>query len=480
MKQSEAYTTLASLGVLLPRILIPAEGIDIGSWAVIACDQYTSEPDYWDKAARIAEGKPSTLHCVLPELYLKSEKAGEAITGIQKTMRRYLAGGILRSLPPGLILVDRSTPYHASRKGVVLALDMEHYDYARGSRSLIRPTEGTIVERLPPRIRIRRDAPIELPHIMVLIDDKRGETLGRLFEIASGEKPVYEGELMMDSGCVSGRFLPAEKAESALAEALVALRKESGHPEILFAMGDGNHSLAAAKAAWEEIKPLLSPGERQIHPARYALVEIVNLYDPGIEFHPIHRVLAGVNPAEFFAFLEKKSGFSLKRTSTFAETESLCAAAWKTEDAEVFTAGVLAAGEPALLRFPKNGAALPTAAAQNLLEEFSARGSSSGNRGNGGNTENGKIDYIHGRDSFFSLCSEKTSLGLFLPALQKSNLFPLVLRDGVLPRKAFSIGEAPEKRFYLEARYIGRDTTERDTTEKDTPERDMAGRDTTP
>jgi hypothetical protein len=444
MVQSESRAALASCGVLLPEILIPAEGIDIRSWAVIACDQYTSQPEFWDRAARIVEGKPSTLRCILPELYLKSGKTGEAAATIKKAMTDYLADGVLRPLPPGLILVDRSTPYHASRRGMVLALDMECYDYTPESRSLIRPTEGTIVERLPPRIRIRRDAVIELPHIMVLIDDEQNAVLGGLFELARGERPVYEGDLMMNCGHISGRFLPSHKAQGLLAEGLAALQKNSSHPEILFAMGDGNHSLAAAKAAWQEIRAPLSPVERESHPARYALVEVVSLYDPGIEFHPIHRVLEGVHPAAFFAFLEKKPGFSLKKTASFAETESLCASAWKNEDREtVFTIGVLAAGESALLRFPKDGAILPTAAAQKLLEEFSSA-----------EGEEGKIDYIHGTDSLFSLCSGKTSLGLFLPALPKSKLFPIVRRDGVLPRKAFSIGEAPEKRFYLEARRI--------------------------
>ncbi|MDR1626637.1 MAG: DUF1015 domain-containing protein [Spirochaetia bacterium] len=452
MAKNDSNAMLASLGVLVPEILVPAEGVDIGSWAVIACDQYTSEPEYWDKVARVAEGKPSALHCVLPELYLGSEKAEGAIAAIQKTMGDYVASGILRPLPPGLVLVERSTPYHALRRGVMLALDMERYDYRPGTSSLIRPTEGTIVERLPPRIRIRRDAALELPHIMVLIDDRQDEALGRLFGLAAAGRPVYDGELMLGCGRVRGRFLEAGKAGPALAEALGALQKESGHPQLLFAMGDGNHSLAAAKAAWEEIRPGLSPGERERHPARHALVEIVNLYDPGVEFHPIHRVLTGADPRRFFAFLGQKPGFVLKKTSSFEETKSLCAAAWEDGDGQAFfTLGLLSAGETALLRIPRDGAALPTAAAQRLLEEFCSGGGGEGSTG--GKTE-GKIDYIHGGDSLFSLCAGGQALGVLLPGLPKSELFPLVLRDGTLPRKAFSIGEAPEKRFYLEARRI--------------------------
>jgi hypothetical protein len=446
MVKNDSDAILGSLGVLVPEILVPSEGVDIGAWAVIACDQYTSEPEYWENVARLVGDKPSALRCVLPELYLGSERTGEAIAAIKKTMNEYMASGILRPLPPGIMLVDRSTPCHASRRGMMLALDMEHYDYRPGTQSLIRPTEGTIVERLPPRIRIRSDAALELPHIMVLIDDRRDEALGRLFELASDEKPVYDGELMMGCGRVQGRFVGAENAKPVLAEALEALRKESGHPQMLFALGDGNHSLAAAKAAWEQIKPGLSPAERERHPARHALAEIVNLYDPGIEFHPIHRVLAGADPARFFAFLGKKPGFVLKKTSSFEETQGLCADAWKNGDAQEFcTVGLLSAGQTALLRFPREGAALPTAAAQTLLEEFRAAGGA-------GNA--GEIDYIHGEAALFSLCRRDAALGVLLPAFPKSKLFPLVFREGALPRKAFSIGEAPEKRFYLEARRI--------------------------
>ncbi|MDR1932991.1 MAG: DUF1015 domain-containing protein [Spirochaetales bacterium] len=437
MEISQAFMCLESFGVLLPEILIPAAGIDIGEWAVIACDQYTSEPEYWNRAARIAEGKPSALHCILPELYLHSDRADSAIAAIKNTMKDYLARGILRPLPPGLILVDRKTPFHKSRRGVALALDMEHYDYKPGSQSLIRPTEGTIVERLPPRVKIRRDAALELSHVMVLIDDPKNELMGELFDMAAGETPVYEGELMLGGGSVTGRWLSAEKAAPHLAESLSVLSRGAGN--LLFAMGDGNHSLATAKAVWEETKPSLSAQQRKNHPLRYALAEVVNLYDPGLEFHAIHRIIKEINPADFFSFLRGKPGFTLETTSSADETAALCAAG---RGPDTFTAGLLSRGEYAVIRFRKAGAIIPTGIIQSLIEEFQG-------------AHGGKIDYIHGGDSLFALSAGENTAGLLLPALSEDKLFPAVIQDGVLPRKTFSLGEAPEKRFYLEGRRIG-------------------------
>jgi hypothetical protein len=314
---------------------------------------------------------------------------------------------------------------------------MELYDYKPGSKSLIRPTEGTIASRLPPRIRIRKDAAIELPHIMVLIDDAKNEVLSGLSSLAAKEDILYDGDLMMGGGRVTGCFVPAEKASPVLAQSLSSLMRAGGKNNLLFAMGDGNHSLATAKAVWEGIKPALSPAQQKTHPARHALVEIVNLYDPGIEFHPIHRILSGVNPEEFFAFLRKKPGFTLRQTADFAETENLCRAE-NARGENLFHAGILSQKNKAVLSFEKKNAFLPTGIIQSTLEEF----------------QRGKIDYIHGRDSLFALSEREAAVGLLLPALPKEKLFSVVIQDGALPRKAFSIGEAPEKRFYLEGRRI--------------------------
>jgi hypothetical protein len=412
----------------------------MGAWAVIACDQYTSEPEYWDRAARIAQGKASALHCILPELYLHSRGAQAAAAAIKKTMKDYLERGIFRVLPPGLVLVDRKTPFHASRRGMTLALDMEHYDYRPGTSSLIRPTEGTIEERLPPRIKIRKGAALELPHIMVLIDDPRNEILEPLFDMAAREAPVYDADLMLDGGHITGRWLPAQKAAPHLARALTALKERGGLGGFLFAMGDGNHSLATAKAVWEEIKPSLSGEEQKTHPLRHALVEVVNLYDPGIEFHAIHRLITEIHPADFFAFLRQRPDFTLSTPDTPAAVFAAREEASRSLS-EAFAAGVLSPGENALLFFQKNEKLLPTAAIQNLLEEFLR-------------AHKGKIDYIHGEQSLAALSRRDGSAGILLPALPKEQLFPVVLKEGVLPRKTFSLGEAPEKRFYVEARRI--------------------------
>jgi hypothetical protein len=447
MTQSDAYAALAALGVFLPEILVPAEGIDISSWAVIACDQYTSEPEYWRSVADWVGNKPSTLHCILPELLLESAGAEEAINGIKKTMAAYLKTGIVRSLPPGLILTERATPFHPSRRGMVLALDMERYDYKPGAESLIRPTEGTILERIPPRVKIRREAALELPHIMVLIDDPQNSVIDGLFRAAASEPPLYEGDLMLGSGHIRGYFLAAEKAAPVLAESLSSLRERGGKGNFLFAVGDGNHSLATAKAVWEEKKALLPPEARTGHPARYALAEIVNLYDPGIEFRPIHRILTGIPAADFFAFIRRKPGFSLEKKASFAETEAACAPPPAFQPVHpgsrspVYHAGILSRNGQAVLSFAKDGSFLPTGIIQDILGQFLRE-------------HPGKIDYIHGRDSLFALSARENSAGILLPALLKEELFPAVIRGGVLPRKAFSLGEAPEKRFYLEARKV--------------------------
>ncbi|MCL1818235.1 MAG: DUF1015 domain-containing protein [Spirochaetaceae bacterium] len=440
MDFSEASLQLAELGVLLPEILVPRTGSDIGTWAVIACDQYSSEPEYWNKVSEAVGSSPSAFHCILPELYLDSPRAEEYVTFIIKgKMREYLDAGIFRGLAPGLVLVDRATPHHASRRGMVVALDMECYDFRQGTKSLIRPTERTIVERIPPRVKIRKGAALELPHIMVLMDDPKNEVLDPLFALAGNEEPVYQGELMLGSGHITGRWLSAEKAAPLLAESLGALRSRGRKHNLLFAMGDGNHSLATAKAVWEEAKLLLTAEQRKTHPLRYALVEIVNLYDPGIEFHPIHRILTGVNPAEFFAFLRKKRGLRLEDTRSVEETTAAMAS---RQEKNAFTAGLLSSREKAILVFKKEKSFLPTGKIQDLLEEFRR-------------DKGGKIDYIHGEASLTALANHEDNVGILLPCLPRDKLFPVVIAEGVLPSKAFSLGEAPEKRFYIEARRIG-------------------------
>ena len=291
-----------SVGVLVPSVLLPRTGTDYSKWAVVACDQYTSQPAYWEEAEALVADAPSTLKLILPEAYLGKPGEAERIQKIQRAMRTYLDTGVLREQEQGFVLVRREAE-GKTRLGLILALDLEEYDYAKGSQTLIRATEGTIVERIPPRLRIREGAPMELPHILVLIDDP-GRTVIEPLAVQADKLPLlYDTELMLGGGHVTGRLVADPELIGNVLGALAVLNDADafqakygqGHKPMLFAMGDGNHSFATAKAAWEQLKPTLSEAERKDHPARFALVEIENVHDEGIVFEPIHRVLFGVD-----------------------------------------------------------------------------------------------------------------------------------------------------------------------------------------
>ena len=284
-------------GFRLPRLCLPRPGIDLSKWAVIACDQYTSEPDYWSKVAHEVGDAPSSLHLIFPEAYLESADAPARIARIQETMRGYLAEGLLPERE-GAIYVERSLGHHL-RRGLMLELDLEHYDFSSRSTSLIRPTEGTIVARLAPRIEVRRGAELELPHILVLIDDPDRTVIEPIGAAAKTLTKLYDIELMLGGGHVAGYAVDAAHSERAV-HALQALARPqvfakrygvpAETPPMLFAVGDGNHSLATAKSIWDQLKASLGMG----HPSRYALVEVINIHDPALEFAPIHRLLFGV------------------------------------------------------------------------------------------------------------------------------------------------------------------------------------------
>ncbi len=436
--------SLAALGVALPEILVPGDGVDIRNWSVIACDQYTSEPEYWERVARETAGIPSTFHCVFPETYLENGDPEGRIRSIRRAMTEYAGSGVLKALPPGIVLVERSTPFHESRRGIVLALDLDLYDFRPGSSSLIRPTEGTILERLPIRVRIRRDAPLEFPHILILVDDPEKTVIEPLFADASSFPIIYDSDLMAGAGHVTGRFIPAHTAAPRLAGSLEALlrpgrlRNRYGREDrLLFAVGDGNHSLAAAKSVWEEKKLHLSPAEAASHPGRFALVEVVNLFDPGIQFEPIHRILTGVDPSDFFRHLRSRGGCMLTPAQPGESEDLLGGAPGPFDDV-----AIIAGGRSTFLTFPDNGGGRPAGVVDRIIDEYI------------GAVKKGRTDYIHGRESLVTLCENADAVGFLLPSLRKDMLFPIIARDGVLPRKAFSIGEASEKRFYLEGRRI--------------------------
>ncbi|MDA8426678.1 MAG: DUF1015 domain-containing protein [Treponema sp.] len=437
------------LGLRVPEVYLPSAATDLSTWAVVACDQYSSERDYWNRVETTVSGASSTLNLVFPEAFLEDADKADRISRIQSTMHDYLARGVLESRGEGFILVERYTPYERKpRVGLVVAVDLEKYEYGRASRSLIRPTEGTIVERLPPRMQIRRGAPLELPHIMLLVDDPKRSLIEPLYDHRSTLPKLYDFELMLGSGRVRGWQVKEPARLERFAAALEALadpaayRTKYGRDDVLlFAVGDGNHSLATAKAIWEETKKE-RPGDPDLatHPARWALVELVNIYDEGLPFHPIHRVLFGVDESRFFADLavyqEHKVEKSRDAASAFAAAEGNSGASHRVAFVSSKGSG--------LLTFPRPRANLAVGTIQEFLDAFLKA-----NPGVG-------IDYIHGRESLEALAVKPGNLGLYLPPLDKAGFFGTVIRDGVMPRKTFSMGEAPEKRFYVEARKIVR------------------------
>ncbi len=437
------------IGVQVPNILLPQKNVDMRRWAVIACDQYTSDPAYWHRLEQWVGAAPSTLQLIFPEVYLEDGDSEARIAAINRAMEDYLADGTLAEQPPGFILVDRQTPVVESRKGLVLALDLEHYDYNRGAQSLIRATEGTILDRLPPRIEVRKNAPIELPHIMVLIDDPEAtviEPLGR-----ENLETVYDFELSGNGGHLKGYRVDRPELIRQVATALEQLADPEAYREkyavdgavMLYAMGDGNHSFATAKAIWEKLKSSAAdPAAVMNHPARYALVELVNVHDPGLEFEAIHRVLFNVNCVylkqrmqDFFA--GRGTPLSFDVCADLAAAKDIVA---EQDNAHAFA--VVLGGKYGVCRVENPEYTLAVATLQAFLDHFLEEHSSV------------RIDYIHGEQAVTDLGGRVGQAGFYLPAISKHDLFRTIVRDGALPRKTFSMGEADEKRYYLESRKI--------------------------
>lgn len=437
------------IGLLLPNILLPAKPIDMQRWAVIACDQYTSDRAYWRRLEEQIGAAPSTLKLIFPEVYLEDADVEERIRAINQAMADYLAKGLLEELPASMILVERRTPHVPSRKGLVVALDLERYDYRPGSQSLIRATEGTIVERLPPRIKVREHAPIELPHIMVLIDDPQCTVIEPLF--AEKLDKVYDFELLNDSGHLSGYRVHQPQLVSQVVQALERLADPDSYSQrynvegevMLYAMGDGNHSFATAKAIWERIKEQAGdPRQVMDHPARFALVELVNIHDPGLEFEAIHRVLFNVERValqdamrDYFA--ARQTPLILTSCADFQSARDMVA---QVEGAHTFV--LVLPGAFFACRIENPEFTLEVASLQAFLDDFLRR------------NPKVRIDYIHGEREVTEFGSQNSNAGFYLPAISKHDFFRTIVVDGALPRKTFSMGEADEKRFYLECRRI--------------------------
>jgi hypothetical protein len=442
---------LAALGVAIPAILLPRSGVDLSKWAVIACDQFTQDPAYWEAVTETVGASPSTLNLIFPELNLAKPDREERIRAIHRSMASYLGDGTLADPLRACVYVERTSPHHQCRRGLVLAIDLERYDWQGDSLPLIRSTEGTVPERLPPRMAVRRAAPLETPHILLLIDDEADSLIPALGERAKKGKRLYQTALMLGSGEISGWALEDETGRQALAEGLGELARRSaaryGSPEdkpFLFAVGDGNHSLAAAKAVWDEYKAA-HPDEEglDLHPARYALVEVENIYDPGIAFEPIHRIVFDIPLEQVRSALSKLPGFTGYDVGGPEELARLVAS-----PAAGNRYGLIGGGRHILVETTATGIA--TEALQPLLDRMADKAGLSGKDA---------IDYIHGKDELFRIAGasgEKPAVGILLPPVKKSGLFQTVAGSGPLPRKSFSMGEAEEKRFYLECRRLFR------------------------
>lgn len=397
-------------------ILIPKVS-DMTKWSVVACDQYTSEPEYWQKVEETVGGYPSTLRLILPEIYLGKPDTENRIKTINRTIREYIAAGVFRELKNAMIYVERVQSDGKLRQGIVGAIDLEEYDYRVGSKSQVRATEATVVERIPPRLEIRKDADIELPHIMILIDDPAKAVIEPFAAKKASLEKVYDFELMAGGGSISGYAL-GEDDISAVDSALGKLGEGS---EMLFAMGDGNHSLATAKEHYETLKRENPDVDFSNHPARYALCEIVNLRSPALEFEAIHRIVRVDDPYKFIF----EMSLALELSGVPSEQHVKIHRNYTVRD----------------LYINKPSSDLAVGSVQAFLDGYLKE--------NGG-----EIDYIHGADVLKHLAMEEGAIGFEFEPMKKEELFPAVIADGSLPRKTFSMGHAADKRYYLEARKI--------------------------
>ena len=436
-------------GICVPEIMFPKEGVDLTKWACVACDQYTSQPDYWEGCEKVVGDAPSTLRIMLPEIYLEKPGEDERIAAIRKTMDEYMANGTLRNLGEGFMLTRRTVD-GKTRNGLVVALDLECYDYNKGSTTLIRATEGTIVERIPPRLRIRDGAPLELPHILVLIDDEKRTVIEPIYEAVKAAPKFYDFELMQKGGHAEGWFINDETMIKNAIDALTALIDPMKYGRemapLLFAMGDGNHSFATAKANWEKLKATLPEEERADHPARYALVELENVHDEGIVFEPIHRVVFNVSVKKLLNDLKVK--LTQQNPGGIVDVQLFeSERRFDRNYARAVMEGghiipVIIQGKRGFIAVKRPAAQLEVGTLQAALDVVLKE------------TKGATIDYIHGADVVNDLGSKVHNVGFLLPSMDKSAFFKTVVFDGALPRKTFSMGEAHEKRYYLECRKI--------------------------
>ena len=439
-----------SVALGIPEIMLPRKGVDLSKWAVVACDQFTSEPEYWEKVTRFIGAAPSTLNLIYPEVYLAEKNPEARIARIRDSMNSYLEKDVFETRE-GFVYVERATG-RLTRKGLMVCLDLEQYDFRREATSLIRATEGTILERIPPRVKIRQGAPIEIPHIMVLVDDPSDTVIGPLTRKKAELQKLYDFDLMMNSGHLTGYIVSGSELEAKVINSLKELADPDvfakkylscrGTPVLLFAMGDGNHSLATAKTIWEKTKESSANKTGVLNsPLRYALVELVNLHDKALVFEPIHRALFDLEPGRDVL---KEMGDFYPGRCRYSEVRSLQAleSAVDSQKAGSHKIGVITSSGFGLIEVENPEANLPVGTLQNFLDVFLKK---KGARG---------IDYVHGTESVAQIGKKQSAMGLYLPAMNKNDLFKTVILEGVLPRKTFSMGEAWQKRFYMETRRL--------------------------
>ena len=410
------------------RLFVPADILlpkqcDMTLWSTVACDQFTSDTHYWDHVTEMVKDVNSTFYMIFPEAYLEYKNHQEETNRINQTMSDYLTQDVFDTLENSYIYVERTLPNGVIRRGLVGAIDLNHYDFHEGSCTPIRATEHTVESRLPARVEIRKNAPLEMPHIMIFIDDRDDKIMAAAAN-ASGA-PVYDFDLMCNGGHIRGCPISGYHAES-----LTAMLDELTEPStleckygfstgaIIYAIGDGNHSLAAAKKCWDEIRETLSPEEQETHPARYALVELMNIHDSGVAFHPIHRVVFGID-CDTFCEAANTSLFSETGTAVTLITES----------------------ETSIRYVSADSIGMVIEKVDQFCQEFAKK-------------HDGQVDYVHGDHEASAYGKQHGNAAILLPTMKKEELFTSVMETGVFCKKSFSIGEAAEKRYYLECRKI--------------------------
>lgn len=410
-------------------ILLPDMNVDMKKWAVIACDQFTAQPEYWKRVEDYVQEAPSMLRLIYPEIYLNTDDRQaytDRIAAIQNEMSAYLKDEVLKErVHQGYVLTVRQTSA-GERIGLVAELDLEKYDYHVGTDAPVRATEATVKERIPVRVGIREGASLESPHVMVLMDDPKKQLLEELYEERTSFEKLYDTELMEDGGHVTGYAVTGVHAERVSAR---LQQMEAACPGIFLAVGDGNHSLASAKTCWENAKKDLTEEERTDHPMRYALVEAVNLYSPSLLFYPIHRVLYNCDDntlANGFAEYLKKQDMRLAQTDDDAQADVT----------------FLYKENKSSYKIGNRAGHLPVELLQKYLDEYLKE------------YPEQELDYVHSEAAAERIAKDGRGCAMILGAFDKSSLFDAIEAGGVLPRKTFSIGEDIQKRYYMECRKL--------------------------